>query len=469
MVVLKNKAAGLCLDSSLTKSSGWYKKIIFPCDVNNSYQQLQFDENNPTQQLQWSDTCLKISNRFDGKALEFTTTGNCDLAEWKDDYTIQLGDKDSKMCASVNNSESKVRLLKCDGGDYQKWIPLDWVDCEAHENAFNPKCTQNKRHFPNLDITRQLHCNLNTFNASSSECTEWCNANNGKCKLKDRLDKCNEYDIREKCNDEEINAIERDCINLGVIDKNTKRLTGINQCNQRSIDILKDRLNKCAIYNINSELCNDSKIMDIQSKCVSMGFINQNTKSSISTVQCNQGSIDIFLKECKEYIPKYISDESGCTSNNIINVKIRKLAEQNAENARLQDEQNARLQVEKYKENARLQAEENARLQAEKDKENARLQAEKDKENVRLQAEKDKENVRLQAEQNARLQAEKDKENAKLQAEQTQQDNTFSDSLLENDKQKTQTNSFIHDNIYIIIFIIIFMILTLLFLFNLSD
>lgn len=380
MVVLRNKAAGLCLDASLT-GSGWDKSIIYPCDANNQ-----------NQQLRWDGNCLKVSNRhfrFDGEDVGFTTRGSCDLSEWKDDYTIRFNDKGNNYCVDSNGNEStsKLRLWGCNGGDYQKWLPLDWVDCNHPPNSFNPTCNRDKRHFPNLEQTRENQCNSNRPNAFSEDCTTWCNANNGKCKT-------------------------------------------------------RDLLNKCAKYSITDDLCNDAKITDIENKCVNMGFIDQTTKSSIGTAQCNQNSIDTFLKECNEYIPKYIPNESGCTSSGLADAKIRKLVEQNAENAR---------------------------LQAEKDAEATRARQKEDTD--RLLAAQKESDIKRQEELNRVSKEQIDARKASQeQMELTLLSIVDPDSLPDNLKQRIQPTSFTQSNmIYIILFVIIFMILILSLLYNLSD
>lgn len=135
--------------------------------------------------------------------------------------------------------------------------------------------------FPNLNTKRKEYCNSNIGRARSDKCSNWCNAHGGQCGLKDRLSKCQKYNI------------------------------GDNECS-------------------------DAKITEIENKCVNMGFIDQTTKSSIGGAQCNQSSIDNFLKECDKLIPAYMNSRSQCTSTGLADAKSRKLIADNAEQSRLQ-------------------------------------------------------------------------------------------------------------------------------------
>ena len=154
------------------------------------------------------------------------------------------------------------------------------------DDIWHSACAGNTKIFPNLGSKKKEYCNSNNNRARSATCTEWCNANGGQCGLRDRLFKCGKYSISD------------------------------NECN-------------------------DNKINQLEGKCINMGFIDQTNKTSIGTAQCNQTSIDAFLKECKTFIPTYISSESGCTSSGLADAKTRKLTAENAEKSRLQAEKDA--------------------------------------------------------------------------------------------------------------------------------
>jgi hypothetical protein len=158
----------------------------------------------------------------------------------------------------------------------------DWNSDEVWDGA----CEGNRKIFPTLDSKRKEYCNSNNDRARSDKCVNWCNGHGGECGLRDRLAKCGKYGIRDGD-------------------------------------------------------CNDAKITQIENKCISMGFIDQTNKTAIGTAQCNQSSIDTFLKECKTYMPIYITSESGCTSSGLVDAKTRKLTAENAEKSRLQAEKDA--------------------------------------------------------------------------------------------------------------------------------
>jgi hypothetical protein len=368
MVVLKNKATGLCWDASLSGSGGWDRSILYPCDANNS-----------NQQLRWDGSCLKVGNRhhrYDGEQVGFTTRGSCDNADWKDDYTIRFHQKGTSYCvdAAGKSSKSKISLWGCNDGDFQKWIPLDWVDCNHPPNSFHPNCNRDKRHFPSLEQTRKVHCNSNKATAFSNECAEWCNAT-GQCTL-------------------------------------------------------KDRFVKCATYNIGDNECTDAKITEIQNKCIQLGFIDQTTKTPIGTAQCNQSSINTFLNECKSFIPKYISSESGCTSAGLADAKIRKLTDENAEKAR--------LQAEKIAEEGRKRQEEDTKKLIEAQKEDAKKREEE-----------------LQKVSQEQIEARKA---AQLQMEQTLLSVVDPESLPENLKDKVPSKN---NTTYILLVIIILLLVSM--------
>lgn len=182
-------------------------------------------------------------------------------------------------------------------------------DDSNSDEIWDGKCDGNTNIFPNLQTKRKEYCNSNIDRARSNNCSNWCNANGGQCGL-------------------------------------------------------RDRLARCAKYGISDGECNDGKITDIESKCVSMGFIDQTTKSSIGGAQCNQGSIDAFLTECRQFIPEFISGEGGCTSQGLADAKSRKQqkeladkqreqAAKDAEAARKRQEEDTAKLVEAQKESDR--------------------------------------------------------------------------------------------------------------------
>jgi hypothetical protein len=247
-------------------------------------------------------------------------------------------------------------------------------NCKDWNHVWNGECDKRRDIFPYLNNTRKDFCNYNKANAFSNECNTWCAENGGQCAL-------------------------------------------------------RDMFNKCGKYSIGDNECNDAKITEIENKCINMGFIDQTTKSSIGGAQCNQSSIDNFLKDCKTFIPKYISSESGCTSIGLVDAKTRKLMDDNAEKARLQAEKDAEA-------GRKRQQEDTDRLVA--------TQKESDKK-------RDEELKRTSQEQ---IEARKD---AQLQMEQTILSMIDPDAIPESLRGKLPSNS--DNTMYIIIAIVIVLLL----------
>jgi hypothetical protein len=179
-------------------------------------------------------------------------------------------------------------------------------NCNDWSQVWSGECDNRRDIFPNLNNTRKAFCNHNKDHAFRQECNTWCAENGGQCALRDMFNKCGKYKISD----------------------NAPTAPTGPKGQGRPLEVRGDE-------------CSDAKITDIENKCINMGFIDQTTKSSIGGAQCNQSSIDNFLKECKTFIPKYISSESGCTSIGLVDAKTRKLIDDNAEKARLQAEKDA--------------------------------------------------------------------------------------------------------------------------------
>jgi hypothetical protein len=180
-------------------------------------------------------------------------------------------------------------------------------DCNDKKWIWDQDCKDNKKNTINAG-SDQMQANIKSFcneseeNAFSTNCVTWCEGNPDACVLKKRYDKCDTYGISGDCTDDAITKLE--------------------------------------------------------GKCVSMGFIDNTTKTSLGGATCTISGVDSYLKKCKT---DFNLSESECTVANYNTKATDKVLADRAEEKRLSDEKQAELTRKKI-------AEENAKLIAEQKK-----------------------------------------------------------------------------------------------------
>lgn len=136
-------------------------------------------------------------------------------------------------------------------------------DCHNPKYTWEPECEYNRNLFDQLDTTRADFCNANRTNAISQKCMSWCNENKGKCATLNKEVACNKYNIpQSECSDEKIMNLEKNCIQYGLIDADSKTTTSrsIYQCNDKGIQALRDQ---CQKFNIEDDSeCTAANIED---------------------------------------------------------------------------------------------------------------------------------------------------------------------------------------------------------------
>lgn len=202
-------------------------------------------------------------------------------------------------------------------------------DCNDWNHVWNGECDKRRDIFPNLDNTRKEYCNHNQDHAFRNECNNWCANRGGDCVVRDRFLTCKKYEIPDG-------------------------------------------------------ECNENNIIEMRRKCFQYQLINSQNEPIGGAVCTNKGITDL-LNECRQYIPKYISSESACTSTSIAEAKRLKQADEAAElqrkqaaeeaerNRKAQEEAAAKL-VEAQRESDRKRAEETKRLQEETKKQREEAQ-----------------------------------------------------------------------------------------------
>ena len=155
-------------------------------------------------------------------------------------------DKNTPSFQQLDKKTSSIKLLP---------------DCHNSEFTWNTECDYNRNLFPQLDTVRSTFCNANRTNSLSQKCMSWCNENRGKCSTLNNEIACNKYNIpQSKCTDNNILNIEKQCIQFGLIDADSKTTTSrsIYQCNDNGIKTLKQQ---CAKFNIdNTPECTSANI-----------------------------------------------------------------------------------------------------------------------------------------------------------------------------------------------------------------
>jgi hypothetical protein len=130
---------------------------------------------------------------------------------------------------------------------------------------------------------------------------------------------------------------------------------------------LRNLYNRCAKYSITDDACNERNIINMENKCVQLGFMEQTTKNTIGGNICSDKSINDFLAECRQYIPKYVASESGCTSSGLAEAKRLKKADETAE----LDRKAAAEEAEKNRKAQEIAAAELVKAQKESDRQRA--------------------------------------------------------------------------------------------------
>lgn len=151
------------------------------------------------------------------------------------------------------------------------------------EDPWAHGCNENVNIFPGLQSARKHYCNSDFGRARSQKCVDWCNANGGQCELRDRIAKC----ARHKVPDSE---------------------------------------------------CQPDRVQNIINTCSRLGISNT-AGEQVGTYECSQSGIDTLMNDCKPYMPKYITNDSGCNVGGLESAKRQKQTDDNAEAARIQAEQ----------------------------------------------------------------------------------------------------------------------------------
>ena len=164
-----------------------------------------------------------------------------------DGETLRL-DKDTSSFPRMDDKTSSIKLLP---------------DCHNPKFIWEPECDYNRNLFTQLDTKRSDFCNANLTNALSQKCMTWCDENKGKCAVLNRDIACNIYNIpTSQCTDEKILNVEKQCIQYGLIDKDSKTTTSqsIYQCNDKGIASL---LEQCKKFKLDEESeCTASGVSD---------------------------------------------------------------------------------------------------------------------------------------------------------------------------------------------------------------
>lgn len=291
--------------------------------------------------------CFYEHNNFESENDGETGWGCENRGEWADGPYNHHNDKYSSATVQPGNVavlydhrdfQGEKRVLK--PGEHPDFGRINFhdrnssirilPDCDDWNHVWNGECDKRMDIFPGLNNTRKDFCNHNKDHAFRNECNNWCNQNGGQCSL-------------------------------------------------------RDRFNKCAKYEIPDHECNENKVNEMENKCVQLGFMEQTTKNIIGGNVCTNKSINDFLNECRQYIPKYVSSESACTSTGVAEAKRLKQADEAAElqrkqaaeeaerNRKAQEEAAAKL-VEAQRESDRKRAEETKQLQEETKKQREEAQ-----------------------------------------------------------------------------------------------
>lgn len=144
-------------------------------------------------------------------------------------------DKDTPQFSRNDDKVSSIQVLP---------------DCHNPQYIWEQECSFSRNVFPELDTKRADFCNANRTNAKSQKCMTWCNENKGKCATLNKEIACGRYNIPEnKCTDEVILGLEKDCVQYGLIDANTKTATSqsLYQCTESGVKLLLD---KCKEFNL---------------------------------------------------------------------------------------------------------------------------------------------------------------------------------------------------------------------------
>jgi hypothetical protein len=155
-------------------------------------------------------------------------------------------------------------------------------DCNNDLNYFDADCdyyASNKA--TDAFKKRKTFCNLNRLNAYSSNCIRFCNVNRSECSLKNLYDTCKNFNIPDSdCNQETIDKLRNKCLKYKIINENNKLQPGAPPCNDQSI---KSFENDCNTYNFTLDTCN---VLDVN-KAKEMSMIlnqQQQTQEMMSQI-----------------------------------------------------------------------------------------------------------------------------------------------------------------------------------------